>query len=52
MEGTGSDLLEILSWNLSGGPEENQDKFYSRKPVSQPRFKPATSRIEVRSVIA
>jgi hypothetical protein len=52
MEGSGSDLIEALLQNLPEGAEEILEKPQSGQPVSRPRFKPNTFRIQVQSVIA
>jgi hypothetical protein len=41
-----SGLLQLLSWNLSGGTEEKHWKPESGKQVPRPRFDPSTSRMQ------
>jgi hypothetical protein len=45
------DLIEINSWNLSGGTEENK-RNQSREPKSRPKFLPNTYINTSRSVLA
>jgi hypothetical protein len=42
LEGNNLGLIEILFWHSPGGTEENDEKFQSGKPVSQPIFEPGT----------
>jgi hypothetical protein len=42
--------IAALSWHLLGGTEANQEKFQSGGLMSQPRFEPGVSRIQVISI--
>jgi hypothetical protein len=42
--------FKVLSRNLTGGTDENNEKFESEQPVSWPRFEPGASRIRSREV--
>jgi hypothetical protein len=44
------DLIEVSSHHLPDRTEEKHERPHSGQPVSQPRVKPCTSRIQVQSV--
>jgi hypothetical protein len=52
LEGSGSELFNVLPRNFSVGTEENQERPYSGESVSWLRFEPTLSRIRVYSVRA
>jgi hypothetical protein len=46
LEGTGRNVIVVLSWHLAGVSEENQDILQSKQAVSRPSFEPRTSEKE------
>jgi hypothetical protein len=52
LEGNGRGVIELLFWDLPEGTVKKVRKNLCEGRLSQPRFKPGTSRIEVYSVSA
>lgn len=52
MEGNSHDVVEVLFWQLSGGPEENHKKVQSVQLVSQTRLEQGAFQIKIYSIMA
>jgi hypothetical protein len=52
LERSSHSIIEVLSLNVPGWTEENNEKLRSGYTVSRPRFDPSISRIYVQSVRA